>query len=64
MNIKEVINLIDGVLRIKRRRRGKVDSGAVVVDALGRFGASERGSRGVPRTGRGGGSIATKDRKV
>ena len=43
---------------------GKVDSGAVVVDALGRFGASERGSRGVPRTGRGGGSIATKDRKV
>jgi hypothetical protein len=64
VNIKEVVGLMGGALRVRRRRGGKVGSGAVVIDALRRFGASERGSRGVPRTGRGGGSIATKDRKV
>ena len=64
MNMNEVVGLMGGGLRVGRRRGGKVDSGEVVVDALGRFGASGRGSRGVPCTGRGGGSIATKDRKV
>jgi hypothetical protein len=64
VNIKEVINLIDGVLRIKRRRRGKVDSRVVIIDALRRFNVSERSLRSVPYIEKRRGSIVTKDKKV
>jgi hypothetical protein len=55
-----LVGLMGGALLLGRRRGGSCSLEIVVVVALSRFDGDTRGSRGVPLTGRGGGSIFKK----
>jgi hypothetical protein len=60
MNMNDLVGLMGGALLLGRRRGGSCSSGIIVVVALGRFDGDTHGSRGVPLTSRGDGSIFKK----
>jgi len=60
VNINDLVGLMGGALLLSRRRGDNCSSGIIIVVALGRFDGDTRGSRHVPLTGRGGGSIFKK----
>jgi hypothetical protein len=58
--MNDLVSVMGGALLLGRRRGGSYSSGIIVIVALGRFDGVTRGSRGVPLTGRGRGSIFKK----